>query len=107
DFAGERMTVRAGERVRYADRGIEGPARYPRGGADRFDQWCEERFAELNRMAGNRNDERLPDELDPYADELNRNGEWVYQEPQGYVYVPHVAYDWAPYTNGRWVFTSY
>lgn len=107
DLAGERMTLRNGERVRYADRAVDGPYRYARGGGDSFDRWCEERFEELSRMARNRDDARLPDELDPYSDELNRNGEWVYDESQGYVYVPRVAYDWAPYTYGRWVFTLY
>lgn len=108
DLAGQRMTVRGGERVRYAGQTVEGPYRYQRAAADPFDLWCEERFAELSRMAArNRDDERLPDELDPYAGELERNGEWVYEEPQGYVYVPRVAYDWAPYTYGRWAFTLY
>lgn len=107
DLAGERMTLRSGERVRYADRAIDGPYKYQRAGVDRFDVWCEERFAELSRMARNRDDARLPDELDPYADELNRNGEWVYDESEGNVYVPRVANDWAPYTYGRWVFTLY
>ena len=108
DLAGERMTLRGGERVRYAGQTVDGPYRYQRASVDRFDLWCEERFEELSRMAArNRDDERLPDELDPYAGELERNGEWVYDEPQGYVYVPRVAYDWAPYTYGRWTFTLY
>ncbi len=108
DLAGERMTLRSGERVRYAGQTVDGPYRYQRASVDRFDLWCEERFEELSRMAArNRDDERLPDELDPYAGELDRNGEWVYDEPQGYVYVPRVAYDWAPYTYGRWTFTLY
>ena len=34
-------------------------------------------------------------------------GDWVYDEPSGYVYVPRVAHDWAPYTYGRWTFTLY
>ena len=107
DLAGERMTVRSGERVRYADTTVEGPFRYERASVDGFDRWCDERFVELSRMARVRDDERLPDELDPYAEELNRNGEWINDETQGYVYVPRVAYDWAPYTYGRWVFTVY
>ena len=107
DLAGERLTLRNGERVRYADRAVEGPYKYARGGGDPFDRWCVERFEELSRMARNRDDARLPDELDPYAEELNRNGEWVYDESEGNVYVPRVAYDWAPYTYGRWVFTLY
>ncbi len=106
DLAGQRMTVRAGERVRYADDRVDGPFLYSRSAADVFDRWCDARFAELNRMAA-RSDDRLPEELGTYADELDRNGEWVYDEPQGYVYVPRVAYDWAPYTYGRWVYTLY
>lgn len=108
DLAGERMTVRNGERVRYAGQTVDGPYKFQRASVDRFDLWCLERFEELSRMAArNRDDVRLPDELDPYAGELERNGEWVYEEPQGYVYVPRVAYGWAPYTYGRWTFTLY
>jgi hypothetical protein len=107
NFANERVAVRAGEQVRYADGVVEGPYRSPRTAGDDFDRWCEDRFRELNRMARNHDDQRLPDELDPYADELDRNGTWVYDEPSGYVYVPRVAYDWAPYTYGRWVYTLY
>lgn len=107
NFASERLSVRAGERVRYADGGADGPYRYQRAAVDDFDRWCEDRYSELSRMARARDDERLPDELDPYADELERNGSWVYDEPSGYVYVPRVAYDWAPYTYGRWVYTLY
>jgi hypothetical protein len=105
DLGGRRQTVRAGERVRYADQTVEGPMGYQRAAADSFDRWCDERMAELNRMA--RNDDRLPDELDSYGDELAQNGDWVYDEPQGYVYVPRVASNWAPYTYGRWVYTLY
>jgi hypothetical protein len=107
DLAGERMTVRAGDRVRYSSLKVEGPFRFSRGNVDNFDRWCEDRFEELGRIGRDRNDDRLPDELDAYGDELDKNGEWVYDEPQGYVYVPRVAYDWAPYTYGRWVYTLY
>jgi hypothetical protein len=107
DLSGQRLTVRSGERVRYSDGDVEGPFGFQRAAVDSFDRWCEERSTELERMARDRDHERLPDELDPYGDELDRNGEWVYDEPQGYVYVPRVAYDWAPYTYGRWVYTLY
>jgi len=107
DFGGERMSVREGERVVYAEGRVDGPFGIPRSREDDFDRWCEERYAVLERMAGRRNHERLPDELDPYADELDENGDWVYDEPTGYVYVPRVAHNWAPYTYGRWVYTLY
>ncbi|MBK5254904.1 MAG: FecR domain-containing protein [Vicinamibacteria bacterium] len=105
DLGGERLSLRSGERVRYADGQVGRPFAYDRADADRFDRWCDDRSAELNRVA--RRDDRLPDELDDYGDELEKNGDWVYDEPQGYVYVPRVAYDWAPYTYGRWVYTLY
>lgn len=107
DLAGQRMALRSGERVRYAGQTVDGPYRYSRASVDAFDRWCEQRFVELGRMARYGDDHRLPDELDPYAEELSRNGEWINDESQGYVYVPRVAYDWAPYTYGRWVFTLY
>ena len=103
----ERMTVRAGDRVRYADGRVDGPYAIRRGDTDEFDRWCELRSAELNRLARTRDHERLPDELDAYGEELDENGAWVYDEPQGYVYVPRVGRDWAPYTYGRWVYTLY
>ena len=105
DLGGERTTVRGGERLSYGDGRVDGPFRYQRARADAFDRWCDERAEELTRMA--RTHDRLPDELDTYGDELDRNGDWVYDEPQGYVYVPRVASNWAPYTYGRWVYTLY
>lgn len=107
DLGGERLSVRAGDRVIYADGRVEGPIGYQRSRLDKFDRWCEEREEELGRLAQRRDHERLPDELDPYGEELDEHGEWVYDQPTGYVYVPRVAHDWMPYTYGRWVYTLY
>lgn len=105
DFAGERTTARSGQRIHYRDGRVEGPFTLTRADSDEFDDWCDERGAELDRYA--MDSDRLPDELDEYGYELAQNGEWVYEEPAGYVYVPRVASDWAPYTYGRWVYTLY
>ena len=59
DLAGERMTVRAGDRVRYSNLKVDGPFRFSRGNVDSFDRWCEDRFEELSRIARDRNDDRL------------------------------------------------
>lgn len=107
EFAATRLSVRAGERVRYQDGAVDGPYRFARGDADAFDRWCEGRYSELTRLARSREEAPLTGELDEYAGELDGYGDWVYQEPVGYVYVPRVAWDWAPYTNGRWVYTLY
>ena len=107
DLGGQRLSIRAGDRVIYADGRVDGPIGYQRTRMDAFDRWCEEREAALEQLARNRDHERLPDELDPYGEELDENGDWVYDEPAGYVYVPRVAHDWAPYTYGRWVYTLY
>ena len=105
DLGGERLSLRGGERLRYAAGRVDGPFQYQSTNGDSFDRWCDERSADLLRIA--RRDNRLPDELDGYSGELERNGDWVYDEPQGYVYVPRVSAGWAPYTYGRWVYTFY
>ena len=105
NLGGSRVTLRGGERLRYADGRVDGPFRNQPATVDSFDRWCDERSAELSRAA--RRDDRLPSELDGYGDELERNGDWVYDEPEGYVYVPRVSAGWAPYTYGRWVYTLY
>lgn len=107
DLGGQRLSVREGDRVIYAEGRVDGPFAFQRSRVDDFDRWCEERYTTLERMARQKDHERLPDELDGYGDELDENGDWVYDEPTGYVYVPRVAHNWAPYTYGRWVYTLY
>lgn len=45
--------------------------------------------------------------LDNFKAALEPHGRWVNSERHGDVWVPNVAKDWRPYTNGRWVYTEY
>ena len=44
-------------------------------------------------------------ESDPFA-ELDAYGEWMNYPELGRVWQPRVAYDWQPFTEGRWVWTD-
>jgi hypothetical protein len=118
--------VRAGERA-YARRGeaIEGPERFdraaPRGreadapderrgihsraAEDEFARW-DQRRSERDGRAESR-PEYLPEEIAPYADELEGNGTWYYESEVGHVWRPSVGPGWQPYSDGRWVWTAY
>jgi len=48
--------------------------------------------------------------VDPYytgASDLDANGQWVNVPDYGWVWVPTVAPDWAPYRDGNWVWEPY
>jgi hypothetical protein len=68
----------------------------------------EDGFSEWNRgrdILHNRYVRRsyLPSELYDYEAELAYYGQWVYERPYGYVWIPDVYhYTWRPYYNGRW-----
>jgi hypothetical protein len=101
-----RVSVDAGERS-WARRGDtpETPQRFDRRDGDDFASWCEERE---DRAAWAGNSERyLPDEIDPYASELESHGSWYFVAEVGQVWRPYVDAGWSPYTNGRWIWTSY
>jgi hypothetical protein len=50
----------------------------------------------------------LPSSLDAYAPDLDANGTWMNTAEYGYVWRPNaVPADWAPYTNGRWVYNPW
>lgn len=101
-----RVSVGAGERS-WARRGDtpESPVRFDRRDADDFAAWCAERD---DRTAWSGNSERyLPDEIDPYASELESHGSWYFVAEVGQVWRPYVDAGWSPYTNGRWIWTSY
>ena len=83
--------------------------RYPelarRSSPDEWEQWNRERDGELYEPYKAYNREYLPNELRPYASDLDNNGRWVYTQDYGYVWTPTVilARDWSPYRIGRWV----
>lgn len=101
-----RVSVDAGERT-WARRGDtpQAPQRFDRRDGDEFASWCDERD---DRTAWAGNSERyLPDEIDPYASELESHGSWYFVAEVGQVWRPYVDAGWSPYTNGRWIWTSY
>jgi len=68
---------------------------------DSFAQWNRSRDALIERRV---NKAYLPPEMSDYEEELAYNGDWVYEYPYGYVWVPRVYHHtWRPYLNGRWV----
>ena len=98
--------VRSGERA-YARRGesAEGPERFDRAAGDEFARWDEQR-GERDERADAR-PEYLPEEIAPYAGELESNGTWYYESEVGHVWRPRVGPGWQPYSDGRWVWTAY
>jgi hypothetical protein len=102
----ESARVRSGERA-YARRGeaVEGPERFDRAAGDQFARWDEDRSGRDER-AGAR-PEYLPEEITPYAGELESNGTWYYESEVGHVWRPHVGLGWQPYSDGRWIWTAY
>lgn len=98
--------VRSGERA-YArhGEGIDGPERFDRAAGDEFARWDQQR-GEREAWRGSR-PEYLPEEMAPYADELEASGTWYYESEVGHVWRPYVGPEWRPYSDGRWVWTAY
>jgi uncharacterized protein DUF6600/FecR-like protein len=100
------VRLRAGERV-YARRGeiTEEPAAFDRAEGDEFAEWDDSR-QERTAYAGNQ-PAALPEDVAPYAGELDRHGAWYYETEVGHVWRPYVSAGWQPYSNGRWVWSVY
>lgn len=100
------VDVQAGERS-WAVRGSwpEEPRRFDRRASDDFQSWNEERD-DRSAWAGSV-PSYVPDEVRPYAVELERNGSWYFVAEVGHVWRPYVASGWRPYWSGRWVWTYY
>lgn len=101
------VTVRRGERA-WASRG-DTPSR-----PEPFDDEREDdAFARWDRERGDpwawAGDSRryLPEEIVPYGADLEDYGSWHHEVEIGYVWRPRVAPGWAPYTDGRWVWTAW
>ena len=72
---------------------------------DEFGQWQQRRwsdYADTTRHVAQR--EYIPDEVRPYASELESTGSWFYYDDFGsYAWRPTVSIDWSPYNDGRWI----
>jgi hypothetical protein len=96
--AGERAYARAGEAYDEAER-------FDLADVDDFGRWDADRQSDV-RMARNV-PEYLPEDISPYADELEEHGSWYYEAEVGHVWRPYVDAGWRPYHNGRWIWSSY
>ncbi len=95
------VLVRDKETVTAADGRLLGDPEYDYSREDGFDTWNVSRDSLLTARSGRR---YLPSELEEYEEELEENGQWVYERPYGNVWVPDVSNaDWRPYLYGRWV----
>ena len=92
--------VGPGQRA-YASAGLAPSFTYAFNSAswDDFDQWTEARRNAQVSVSS----QYLPTEVQPYASELDSEGDWRYNQPYGYVWYPRVSTGWRPYYNGRWV----
>jgi len=101
-----RVRVAEGEQS-YARRGDEpdDPRQLDRRELDEFARWDQDREGRASWASERR--QYIPDEVAPYAGELESHGSWYYQVEVGYVWRPYVASGWQPYCHGRWVWTAY
>ncbi len=94
--------IRSGERL-VAANGLftSGPSYSYVSYEDSFSEWNRGRDIFHNRYVGRT---YMPTELYEYESELAYYGQWVYERPYGYVWVPDVYhYTWRPYYHGRWI----
>ena len=102
---GQRIVVRAGERLWLAGPGARGliePFNTARW--DAFDRWSNDRVNGFTTAASSR---QLPYELRAYGPVLDQYGRWDYVAPHGYVWFPSVGASWRPYYDGSWTHTRY
>lgn len=102
-------TVTAGRRS-FAEAGTAPaePVMFNTAERDGFDGWYTARIAELSRTVQYVRRERsyVPREVVHYVADLEPHGNWFYHNDFGaWAWRPVVAYGWAPYRHGRWVYT--
>jgi hypothetical protein len=98
---GGSVMVREKETLTAADGRLSGDPEYSDSREDGFDDWNGSRDAQLTQRSER---QHLPADIEEYEEELDQNGQWVYERPYGNVWVPNVSYaDWRPYLYGRWV----
>ena len=92
--AGERLTVYSRQ-----DR-LDRVRSFNTYDADAFDGWCDDHLA-IRRGASW---DKVPQEIRYYADDLDKNGEWIYvDETSSWCWRPTgVSVEWRPYWNGHW-----
>jgi hypothetical protein len=96
--AGERAYARAGEAYDEAER-------FDMADVDEFGRWDADRQAD--QRVTRHVPEYLPEDIAPYAGELEEHGSWYYETEVGHVWRPYVDVGWRPYHNGRWIWTAY
>lgn len=74
---------------------------------DSFSSWQLDRWVALaDTQKHVRSRDYVPEEARPYAADLERHGSWVYYDDfSAYAWRPSVAAGWAPYRDGRWVYS--
>jgi len=94
--------IRSGEQLVTANGFFaSGPSYRYASYEDGFSEWNRGRDIYHNRYVRR---SYLPSELYDYEAELDYYGQWVYERPYGYVWVPDVYhYSWRPYYYGRWM----
>ncbi len=74
----------------------------PLSDADDWEAWNADRDKQV--FARRESGRYLPEELQGYSSDFDRNGKWIYVKDYGRVWTPTVVVsaEWAPYRVGRW-----
>ena len=95
------VLVKKGQRLTAAEGRFQGnPSTLLAAADDAFDLFNGGREDKLDRQYAKH---YLSGDLEAYESELDESGDWTYENPFGYVWVPRwMGADWMPYTYGRW-----